>query len=74
MRFHARQSVGDRLLLRFLEREGVVQRAGKKIGERAQQQNILLGKIARFGGFDVEDAKKLLAVCDRQSHGCDRRW
>ena len=72
VRLYARQPVGNRLFLRFLEREGVVQRAGKKIGECAQQQNVLIGKFARLGGFHVENAKKLFTVGDWKSHGGNR--
>ena len=48
MRLHARKSVGNGLLLRFLESQRIVQRAGEKVRQSAQQQHFLLGKIARL--------------------------
>ena len=60
----AGQAVGDGLFLRPLERERVVQRSGEEIGERAEQQHVVIGELARLGRFDVKDAEKLLAVGD----------
>ena len=72
VRLDAGQPVGDGLLLSLLERERVVQRAGKKVGERAQQQDVLLGEFARLGGFHVENAEELLAVGDGQGDRSNR--
>src|SRR6202521_6077233 len=51
MRLHARESVGDRLFLRLLERKRVVQRAGDEVGQGAQQKNFFLGEVHRYGRF-----------------------
>jgi hypothetical protein len=71
VRLHAGEAVGDGLLLGFLEGEGVVERAGEEIGERAQQSDIRIGKITAFGGFDVENAEESLAVGDGQRDAGD---
>src|SRR5256884_1819616 len=44
MRLHTGEAVGDRLLLRLLERKRVVQRTGDEVGQRAQQENFFLGE------------------------------
>src|SRR5690349_16204525 len=71
MRLDARESVGDGLLLSFLERERIVERAGDEVGERAKQQDFFFGEIRGRGGLDVQNAVKLLGVENRQSDGGD---
>ena len=56
MGLDARKAVGDRLLLRFLECQSIVQRARKKIGKSPKQQAFLLVEFTSLGGFDVQNA------------------
>src|SRR6266436_8839540 len=72
MRLDARESVRDCLLLRLLERQGVVQSAGNQVCQRAQQQHFLLGKICRLRRFHVQDPVQLLRVKHRQRN-CRQR-
>src|SRR6266478_6887143 len=68
MGLHARESVGDRLFLRLLERKRVVQRAGDEVGQRAQQENFFLGEVHRYGGLDVQNAVELFGIKNRQGN------
>src|SRR5882762_4845298 len=62
MRPDAGEAVGDGLLLCFLEGKSVVQRAGDKVGQRAQKENFLLGEVHGYRGLDVQNAMELFGV------------
>jgi hypothetical protein len=66
MRLDAREAVGDCLFLRLLERERVVQRAGKKIGERAQQENFFIREFTLLRRLHIQNAQQVLGVRHRQ--------
>ena len=69
MRFHAGQAIGDRLLLRFLESQRVMQRACNQIGQSAKQKNFFVGEIDVLRGFHVQHAVQLFSEEDRQAYG-----
>ena len=69
MRLDARESVGDRLLLGFLEGKRIVKRAGNQVGQRAQQENFFLGEIHWPGRLDKQNAVELFGVKNRQCDG-----
>ena len=72
MRLDTGEAIGDGLLLRFLKRKRVMQRAGDEVGKGAEQQDFLLREVHWRGGLDVENAVKLLGVENRESNGCYR--
>ena len=53
VRFHSGQAVGDGLLLRPLEGERVVERAGHLVGQRLEERDFVVGEIPGRGGLDV---------------------
>ena len=66
VRLDAREAVGDGLLLRLLEREGVVQRAGKQDPRAFAAAGFPAREIRRARRFHVEHAQQLLRVDHRQ--------
>src|SRR6516164_2677883 len=62
MRLDTGEAIGDGLLLRFLKRKRVMQRAGDEVGKGAEQQDFLLREVHWRGGLDVENAVKLLGI------------
>jgi hypothetical protein len=66
MSLDAGETVGDGLLLGFLEGIGVMQSARNQIGKCAEQKYLLFGEFERKRRFDVEHAMKLFGVEDRE--------
>ena len=68
MGFDIGEAVGDGLLLRLLEGEGVVKSAGNQIGEGVEKERIFLGNFYQLHRFNVEDAVQVVGIEDGKSH------
>ena len=64
VRLDAREPVGDGLFLCFLERQRIVQRAGKKIGESAQEQEPLHPGSSHFSDDSTYKTPSRLSAYD----------
>src|SRR5579864_3836764 len=60
----AGKTVGNRLLLQFLEHEGIVQRSRQQVSEGVQQQEVLRGKSVLRAALDVERPEQGFTVRD----------
>ena len=72
VRFDAGEPVRDCLLLRLLERQCIVQRAGNQVGQRAEQKYLFICELDWFRRFHIQNAVQLFRVKHRQPNCRDR--
>ena len=66
-RLDSGQAVGNRLLLQFLEDEGVVQGGRQQVRQRAQDEHVLWRERVLFAALDVQHAEQRFAIGHRNA-------